>query len=152
MIDETQGFTLVREYDATIDQLWQAWTDPDSAAEWLHPAGAHTPRASVAIDARVGGGFTYTMVNDTNGEEYPTGGEYLEVVPKERLRFSWGTPGELDEAPVISLTFESLGELSRLTLDLRGSEGMKGDGFIYDGWESALDELAQFVGQTPVAG
>lgn len=153
MIDTTRGFTLVRQYDATPEELWRAWTDPDEVAAWWHPAGLHTPRETVTIDARVGGSYAYTMVNDASGEEYPTGGVYREVVENEKLVFTWGNPDDdPDDTPVVTVTIESLGELTRLTFDLRGVDGMRGDANVYDGWDSALDELANHLGQTPVAG
>jgi uncharacterized protein YndB with AHSA1/START domain len=143
MIDKTLGFTLVRNFDATPAEIWRAWTDPDEAATWLHPRGVTTPRESVEIDARVGGRYTYTMINDASGEEYPTHGVYLEVVENERLVFTWGNPGEDDDdVPVITVTIEDLGELTRMTFDIRGVAGVSGDDYIYDGWEQALDELA----------
>ncbi|MCS5734116.1 SRPBCC family protein [Herbiconiux daphne] len=153
MTDTTKGFTLTRNYDATPEQIWQAWTDPDQAAQWWHPAGLSTPRDSVSIDARVGGLYTYTMVDDASGEEYPTGGEYREVVPNEKLVFTWGDPsGDPDDAMLVTVSIEPLGELTRLVFDLRGADGMRGDDSFYDGWDGALDELAQLLGQTPVAG
>ena len=52
MIDTNKGFTLVRQYDATPDAIWRAWTDPDEVAEWnwvdpdaLGAAVASTPWA-----------------------------------------------------------------------------------------------------------
>jgi len=89
MTDFTKGFTLVREIAATPAELWEAWTNPDEAAGWWHPRGVSTPRASVRIDARVGGTSEYTMVNEETGQEYPTVGEYRVVVPIQRLVFTW---------------------------------------------------------------
>ncbi len=153
MIDTNKGFTLTREYDATPEEIWQAWLDPDQVAVWWHPAGLRTPRDSVSIDARVGGRYRYTMVDDSTGKSYPTGGEYRELVANERLVFTWGgVDDDSDDQALVTITIESLGELTRLTFDLRGFEGMSGDGNVYDGWESALDELAEHLGQTAVAG
>jgi uncharacterized protein YndB with AHSA1/START domain len=153
MIDTDKGFTLTRELDATPEQIWRAWTVPAEAADWWHPAGLHTPVESVSIDARPGGRYAYTMVSDLSGEEHPTGGVYREVAEPEKLVFTWGSPDDdPDDALLITVTIRSLGELSRIVFDLRGYEGMSGDGDIYDGWESALDELARHLGQNAVAG
>ncbi len=142
MIDMTLGFTLVRDFDATPEELWAAWTDPDEAAVWWHPAGLRTPRETVTIDARVGGRYAYTMVDDATGARYPTGGVYREVVENVRLVFTWGSPDDdPDDAPLVTVTLEPLGRLTRQTFDLRGADGARGDGWIHDGWESALDEL-----------
>jgi uncharacterized protein YndB with AHSA1/START domain len=153
MIDTDKGFTLKRELDTTPEQVWRAWTEPDRMAEWWHPAGLHTPRESVSVDLKPGGRYTYTMVNDATDEEYPTGGVYREIVPNEKLVFTWGNPDDdPDDTPLVTVGIRSLGELTRVTFDIRGIDGMVGDDSYHDGWESALDELAQHLGQTPVAG
>ena len=53
--DMTQGFTLTRELDATPEEVWHVWTDPDAMAQWWHPRNTSTPRDEVAVDLRVGG-------------------------------------------------------------------------------------------------
>ncbi|WP_211368057.1 SRPBCC family protein [Microbacterium rhizomatis] len=153
MIDDSMGFRMVRTFDATAPQVWAAWTDADEAAQWWHPQRMTTPRETVAIDPRVDGRYTYTMVDDQTGESHPTGGVYREVVEGEKLVFTWGRPdSDPDETPVITVTITPLGELTRLTFDIRGVDGMKGDDSYWDGWESALDELADHLGQTAVHG
>lgn len=146
MIDESKGFTLVREIDATPEELWDAWTNPDEAAEWWHPRGVSTPRDSVTIDARVGGRYAYTMVNDATGERYPTAGVYREVSPHSRLVFTWGSPDAApDDAALVTVTIERRDELCIMTLEVRGLPGTPGDGNYYDGWESALDVFVDHV-------
>ena len=153
MIDTSKGFTLVRELDATPEQIWNAWTDEEHAAAWWHPRGMHTPRESVSIDARVGGVYSYTMVDDATGEEYVTVGDYREVVPLEKLVFTWGNADDAsNDRPLITVTIEPYGELTRMTFDIRGVDGMRGDDFFFDGWESALDSLVGFLGQHQVRG
>ncbi|MCC2307552.1 SRPBCC family protein [Cellulomonas chengniuliangii] len=148
MIDMTQGFTIVRDFDATPQDLWQAWTDPDEAAAWWHPRGVHTPRETVSIDARVGGRYAYTMVDDETGERYPTGGVYREVEEPQRLAFTWGRPeADPDDAPLITVTFEAAGSGTRMTFDLRGVDPALEEAGVHEGWGSALDELAAHLGQ-----
>ena len=84
------------------------------------------------------------MVDDLSGEEYPTGGTYREVIENEKLIFTWGNPGDV-HAPVVTVTIEDLGELTRMTFELRGVEGVSGDDSYYDGWESAIDNFAAFL-------
>jgi uncharacterized protein YndB with AHSA1/START domain len=151
MIDATKGFTLVREFAATPAEIWDAWTNPDEAAHWWHPRGVSTPRESVSIDARVGGTYAYTMINDATGERYPTVGEYREVVPFERLVFTWGRAGDdPDDRPLITVSIEPLqsdlgGERTRMTFDLRGYDAAPGDADVYDGWDSAFEVLSDHL-------
>jgi uncharacterized protein YndB with AHSA1/START domain len=98
----------------------------------------------VTIDARVGGRYAYTMINDETGESYPTGGVYLEVDPFERLAFTWGSPdAEPEAAPKITVSLDPEGERTRMTFVLTAEGAVDGD--IRDGWESALDVLADHV-------
>lgn len=146
MTDMSQGFTIVRLLDATPEEVWRAWTDPGAVAQWWHPAGASTPRDSVEIDARVGGRYRYSMVNDDDGTTVVTGGTYLDVTPYTRLSFTWGEPdADPEDTPVVTLTLEPEGDGTRLTFELRGVEGHPGDGFFHDGWTSTLDSLAAHV-------
>lgn len=145
-IDESEGFTLVRTFDATAAEIWEAWTDADAAAKWWHPSGTSTPREAVEVDARVGGHYTYTMVNDASGERVVTGGVYRAVVPFTRLAFTWGdSNGDPDDTPVITVTLDAVGDRTRMTFDLRGVEGTKGDGSFYDGWHEVLVSLGGYV-------
>ncbi|MFV2196820.1 SRPBCC family protein [Nocardiopsis sp. LOL_012] len=147
MIDTSKGLILVRTFDATPEEVWKAWTDPGSAAQWWHPRGTSTPRETVEMDTRVGGRYTYTMVNDATGEKVVTGGVYRELVPFERLAFTWGHPdGDPDDTPVVTVTLEPVSEGTRMTFDLRGVEGFEGDGSFHDGWAEVLDSLGGFVG------
>lgn len=151
MIDLTLGFTLVREFDATPAEIWDAWTNPDEAVYWWHPRGVSTPRESVRIDARTGGSYEYTMINDTTGETYPTVGEYREVIPLEKLVFTWGSPTDsAEERPVITVSIEPVdtdtsAQRTRMTFDLRGYDAHPGDANVYDGWDSALGLLSEHL-------
>lgn len=143
MIDTTVGFTLVREFEATPEELWRYWTVPSEATHWFHPRGVHTPEETIRFDVREGGGYEYVMVNDATGERYPTAGEYREVVVNERLVFTWGSPeDDPDDCPVITLTFEPTGTGTRMTFDLRGVPAGPGDD-VYEGWIEAIDCLTE---------
>ncbi|WP_092804026.1 SRPBCC family protein [Rhodococcus globerulus] len=139
-VDQTAEFTIIRIFDAPRELLWRAWTDPDEAARWWHPRGVRSPREHVAIDPRVGGTYSYLMINDEDGAEYPTGGTYLEVEEPKRLVFTWGNPEEsVESAPRITVTLVEQGDKTEMTFHLVGIPGFKGDGNVYDGWSEAFD-------------
>ncbi|MEE1929679.1 SRPBCC domain-containing protein [Streptomyces sp. TRM 70351] len=145
-IDMSQGFTITRMLDAPRDLVWRAWTEPDEMARWFHPRGATTPREEVHVDLRVGGRYGYVMVADGTGERVSTGGTYLEIDEPGRLVFTWGHPdAAADASPVITLTFADLGAKTEMTFRLQGAPGQAGDGFMHDGWTSALDVLAEYA-------
>lgn len=137
-------FTITRTLHAPRDVVWRAWTDEDELARWLYDFG-RTPRESISFDVREGGSYRYTLISD-NGEEYPTGGVFLEVVPPERLVFTWRNPDDsIDTAPVVTITLTERDGRTELVFSLRGIAGHPGDGNVYDGWDQALDSLASAV-------
>lgn len=146
MTDTTAEFTLTRTLDAPRDLVWRAWTDEDELTHWLHPGPLSTPRESVSFDVREGGRLQYTMVYDETGDEFPAGGVFLEVVPPERLVFTWSQPADFsDNAPVATLTLAERGEQTEMVFTLRGAAGHAGDEGVYDGWDSAFDNLATYL-------
>lgn len=146
---EKPEFTITRRFNAPRELVWRAWTEESELAQWLRPFGVSTE--SVSFDVRVGGTYRYVMVNDETGEEYPTGGKFLEVAPLERLVFTWGEPdAPVDASPVITLTFMSEGERTELIFHLRGYAGEPGDGFVYDGWAEALTNFGKYLAGEPL--
>ncbi|MGI6879112.1 SRPBCC family protein [Microbacterium sp. gxy059] len=134
---EGPQFSIVRVFDAPRELVWRAWTDASELAQWLHLFEVST--SNIAFDVRVGGRYRYTMTNEETGEQFPTGGEYLEVEPFDRLVFTWGDPdAPVAGTPVITLTFLPRGDSTELVFHLFGYEGAPGDGVVYDGWDEAL--------------
>ncbi|WP_343071910.1 SRPBCC domain-containing protein [Brevibacterium renqingii] len=142
---EEPGFTIVRDFAAPRERIWQAWTDPDVMARWFHPEGLQTPRESVSVDLRVGGTYAYTMRIEETGQEFPTAGRYLRIDPPVRLDFTWGVPGSIDEAPRVSVELEEIAaDRTRMTFTLIGLPDDSGeDASAYDGWTSAFRVLEE---------
>ena len=141
--DEEPGFTIVRNFAASRDRVWDAWTNPAIMALWYHPKGLHTPRESVSVDLREGGLYTYTMVDNDTGEQFPTGGKYHRVERPFRLDFSWGNQCEEDTSPLVRIVFEEIdAATTRMTFTLTGLPQDSGvvNG-ITEGWNSAFDVL-----------
>ena len=137
------GFTIVREFAAPRARVWEAWTNPDVMARWFHPETLVTPRESVSVDLRVGGEYTYTMRIPDTGQEFPTAGKYLHIDEPARLDFTWRSPGDVDNAPRMSVALEEIdADHTRMTFTLIGLPNDSGsDASAYDGWSSAFNEL-----------
>ena len=91
--------------------VWEVLTKPELMKQWFAPKPWTTPK--IDIDVRSGGASTITMA-DENGNEYPNPGQYLEVVPNEKLVFTdafigdWAPSGKPFFTAI--LTFEDAGE------------------------------------------
>lgn len=134
------SFTIVRDFAAPRNRVWEAWTNPDIMARWFHPETLVTPRASVSVDLRVGGTYTYTMRIPDTGQEFPTAGRYLRIEEPRRLDFTWGSPEDIDAAPLVSIVFDEIdAESTRMTFTVIGLPNDSGtDASAYDGWNSAF--------------
>ena len=133
--DVDREFTITRVFDAPREMVWRAWTDPEHVAAWFGPRGITTPVSTITMDVRVGGMFELTMVSDADGTEYPSGGEFIEVVEPERL--SWR---DRDLDLVVTVTFTDLGDRTEMTCHVLGKTGGKD---AYDGWSTMFDKLAE---------
>lgn len=94
---------ITRIYDAPVEAVWGAWTDPEQAAKWWGPRGFTITTHSK--DLRVGGTWHYTM-HGPDGVDYPNKAKYLEVEPLSKLVYDHG--GYDDRPPLfrVSVTFK----------------------------------------------
>jgi uncharacterized protein YndB with AHSA1/START domain len=143
--DTTREFTINRELAAPRELVFRAWTDPEHLTRWYGPRGCTTPLESISADVRPGGTWRATMVVDATGQEFPTGGFYLEVRAPERLVFSWREPGGEAES-VITVDLADLGDgRTAMTFHQAGFTREDTRQGVHSGWSSAFDRLAEYV-------
>lgn len=96
---ETNEIHITRVYDAPVNLVWDAWTDPAQAAQWWGPRGFTITTHSK--DLRVGGSWDYTM-HGPDGTNYENTTKYFEVVKHEKLVYDHG--GHKDRPPMFRVT------------------------------------------------
>jgi uncharacterized protein YndB with AHSA1/START domain len=82
----TQTVRLHRVIRATPERIYRAFLDANAMSKWLPPNG-FTGKVH-ELDAKVGGSYRMSFTNFTTGDSHSFGGEYLELVPHERLRYT----------------------------------------------------------------
>jgi uncharacterized protein YndB with AHSA1/START domain len=82
----TNTIRLHRVFRATPERIYKAFLDAEAMVKWLPPNG-FTGRVH-HMDAKVGGTFKMSFTNFTTGKSHSFGGQYLELVPHERLRYT----------------------------------------------------------------
>src|ERR1700719_4616364 len=82
--NNTNTVRLHRVLRATPERVYRAFLDPDAMAKWLPPNG-FTGKVH-HLEAKVGGTYKMSFTNFTTGHSHSFGGEYLEMVPNERIR------------------------------------------------------------------
>jgi uncharacterized protein YndB with AHSA1/START domain len=82
----TNTIKLHRVLRATPEKVYRAFLDADAMAKWLPPNG-FTAKVN-QMDAKVGGSYKMSFTNFTIGKSHSFGGEYLELTPHERIRYT----------------------------------------------------------------
>ncbi|MEU0784164.1 SRPBCC family protein [Streptomyces sp. NPDC006173] len=103
---------ITREFDASPDRVFRAYTDPDLVVQWLGPR-----RLEMRIDeydARSGGAYRYVHRED-DGTEYGFRGVFHEVRPGERIVQTFAYDGFPDSVSLEKAVFEDLGGRTRVT-------------------------------------
>ena len=77
--------SYTRIYDAPRELVFRCMIEPEHLTHFWGPVGVTTPFENITVEARPGGRFETTMVNDANGEEYPMQAVYVEIVEPERI-------------------------------------------------------------------
>jgi uncharacterized protein YndB with AHSA1/START domain len=86
MIMTSNAVRLHRIVKAAPERVYHAFLDADALAKWLPPNG-FTGKVH-HLDARIGGGYRMSFTNFTTGHSHAFGGDYLELVPHERIRYT----------------------------------------------------------------
>ena len=140
----TNTVRLHRVLKATPDRVYRAFLDADAMAKWLPPFG-FTAKVH-EMDARVGGAYRMSFTNFTTGDSHSFGGEYLELVPNERLRYTAAfddpnLPGPMQTTVTLRAVFCGV----ELNVVQEGIPAMIPAEACYLGWQESLVLLAQLV-------
>ena len=138
-----QEVLITRIFDATREQVFRAWTDPDEVATWYGPEHMEAPRDQIRIDARVGGRWELTMVpRGGGGDEFSIGYDIVEFVEPELivLRSDPMPAMGIHEPMVTRVEFDDHGDKTRMNLTDGPYPG--GGSHAEAGWSSAFNKLA----------
>jgi uncharacterized protein YndB with AHSA1/START domain len=142
----TDYIAISRVFNAPRELVYQAFVDPDQLAQWFGPVGAHVPRDTVEIDARVGGHLRFVMVvAGDDGFRNPVDATFTEVVENELLAGEMaaeGVPGVAGTLRgTLRLEFHDEGA-GQTRLELRqGPFGRDIGEQTQAGWESSFTKL-----------
>ena len=140
----TNTVQLHRVLRATPERIYRAFLDADAMAKWLPPYG-FTCRVH-HMEATVGGTFKMSFTNFTSGHGHSFGGEYRELVPNERVRYSDkfddpNLPGEMETTVVLRPV--SCG--TELNITQTGIPDAIPVEMCHLGWQESLAQLATLV-------
>jgi uncharacterized protein YndB with AHSA1/START domain len=140
----TNSVRLHRVIRSTPERIYRAFLDADALAKWLPPNG-FTGKVH-HMDARVGGSYRMSFTNFTTGDAHSFGGDYLELVPGERIRYT----GKFDDPnlPGVMQTTVSLRAVfcgTELNIVQEGIPEVIPAEACYLGWQESLVLLIKLV-------
>jgi len=126
------------------ERVYRAFLDPDAMARWLPPNG-FTGKVH-QIEARVGGRFKMSFTNFGSGHTHSFGGEFLELVPHERLRYTDvfddpNLPGQIQ----VTVTLKKVSVGTEVHITQEGIPDVIPAEACYLGWQESLLLLAKLV-------
>ncbi len=159
-MSEAKEITFERTYDAPIEKVWQAWTNPERLKQWWGPDNVSIPECQV--DLRVGGRFYIVMeageaMGEYKGTRWPMEAKFTAVEPNSRLAYAakaW-TQGDEDATLIDQtheLNFSEENGKTKMVLNVRvNSVGPKAGAAIQGmkyGFGQQFDKLDNFLQKT----
>ena len=129
---------------AKPEKIYRAFLESDAMAKWLPPYG-FTAKVH-HMDAKVGGTFRMSFANFTTGKSHAFGGDYLELVPHERIVYTDkfddpNLPGEMR----VTVTMKAVSVGTEINIEQAGIPSLIPVEACYLGWQQSLAQLAKLV-------
>ena len=142
--DPTHTIRLHRVFRAAPERVYRAFLDGDAMSKWLPPNG-FTGKVH-QINAKVGGTFKMSFTNFTTGKSHSFGGEYLELTPHERIRYTDkfddpNLPGEIK----VTVTLKKVFCGTEVNIVQEGVPAVIPAEACYLGWQESLILLGKLV-------
>ena len=130
----TATAALIRHFQATREEVFRAWADPELLRQWYTP----NPQLSVEFNGTVAAGESYELIM---GGRYTARGRYLRVEPPSMLEFTWQWDGEPAPSVVLVELDSTSDGITRLRLTHRDlADQTEVDGHA-KGWDLNLNRL-----------
>src|SRR6516164_9417861 len=135
---------LHRVLAAKPEKVYRAFLNAEAMAKWL-PPGGFTCKVH-HMDAKAGGSFKMSFTNFTNGKVHSFGGEYLELVPNERIRYTDrfddpNLPGTIH----VTITLKAVSVGTEINIEQAELPAVIPLEACYLGWQQSLRQLAELV-------
>jgi uncharacterized protein YndB with AHSA1/START domain len=135
---------LHRVLAARPEKVYRAFLEPEALARWLPPNGF--TGTVHQLEPKIGGTHKMSFTNFTTGARHSFGGEYRELVPHERLRYTDRfddptLPGEIQ----VTVTLKKVSVGTELTIVQEGVPEVMPLEACHLGWQESLKNLARLV-------
>jgi uncharacterized protein YndB with AHSA1/START domain len=152
---EDSELVVSRVFNAPRELVWKAWTDPFHAKHWWGPPMC--PAVEMHMDLRVGGEYHHSLKSEADGSLLGIHGVFKEVVPPERLvfSFSWDRNPQVEfphAETLVTITFEERGGGTLVTLRQVGFRSIGDRDGHNVGWTGTFDRFEPYAAQMAASG
>jgi uncharacterized protein YndB with AHSA1/START domain len=157
--ESARALVITRVFNAPVELVWKAWTEPERAKQWWGPKGFTAPFTK--IDLRIGGKYLNSM-RSPDGKDFWSTGVYKEIVPLKQIVVTdsfadekgnvvsaayYGMSATFPLELLITLTFEEVDGKTKMTLQHSGIKGLSDADFsnMRQGWEESFDKLDVYL-------
>jgi uncharacterized protein YndB with AHSA1/START domain len=137
------SLTLKRRINAAPSKIYAAWTDPEKLAAWFGPSKVREGSLQAETDLRVGGHYRISF--NANGQYNQVGGVYREVVPNERLVFSWAWHSTPERESLVTVLLKPDGAGTLLTFHHEQFADATARDNHERGWTEFLGKLESYL-------
>lgn len=136
--------TLHRVFTAPVEKVFKAFTDADAMASWLPPYGFVCKVHN--MDIQIGGKYKMSFTNFGTGSSHSFGGEYLEIVPNELLKYTdvFEDPN-LQGQIITTIIFSKVLCGTEIIATQEGIPNAIPIEMCYLGWQESLEKLKKLV-------
>jgi uncharacterized protein YndB with AHSA1/START domain len=154
MISERKELFITHLFDASVETLFRAWTDPDQLKQWYAPDGCSIEFKTIEV---VEGGRFHSCIEDPVHGNCWIKGTYLEVTPNRKLVFTMimsdeagksvsaiaaGKSEDWPEQQTTTVTFEAVGNQTKVSIHQTVAEEEAKKTGAYQGWIKMLGKLS----------
>lgn len=148
MSASTHTIRLHRVLKATPENVYKAFTDADAMCRWLPPFGFVGKMHH--FEPKVGGSFRMSFTNFSHGGSHAFGGEFLELTPGERIRYTDrfedpNLPGEI----TVTIQLKKVLCGTEMHIEQTGVPAVIPAEMCYLGWQESLLQLSQLLVEVP---
>ena len=138
------SLTLQRRLHAPPAKVYVAWTDPTKIIHWFGPSHVVVGSARAELDVRTGGRFRVSF-STSDGEYHEVGGTYREVVPAQKLVFSWAWHSTPERESLVTISMQPDGSGTLLTFRHEQFADVTARDNHERGWTEFLGKLESYL-------
>jgi uncharacterized protein YndB with AHSA1/START domain len=138
------SLTLKRRLKASPAQVYAAWTDPEKIVKWFGPDAGPVEHAD--LDVKVGGRYSISFRTE-DGEQHHVSGIYREVLPNEKLVFTWAWRSTPERESLVTVLIAPDADGALLTFHHERFFDEKARDDHRYGWTGCLDKLVRYCAE-----